>query len=129
LTNANVDQVVTAVDGQTLTPKYKDGENSLCSRRHANRCLRAGGQYRSQAWCESLHRCGQAAGWNAAGSRVMDRSGWSNTADVIAARGTSRGFGTSPWTPPPLEPLHRDLSSHRFQRSPSLSSLSMMALR
>ena len=26
MTNANVDQVVTAVDGQTLTLKYKDGE-------------------------------------------------------------------------------------------------------
>jgi hypothetical protein len=29
MTNANVDQVVTAVDGQTLTLKYKDGENTI----------------------------------------------------------------------------------------------------
>jgi len=29
MTNANVDQVVTAVDGQTLTLKYKDGENKI----------------------------------------------------------------------------------------------------
>ena len=43
MTNANVDQVVTAVDGQTLTLKYKDGEReNLCPRRHANCCLRAG---------------------------------------------------------------------------------------
>ena len=45
MTNANVDQVVTAVDGQTLTLKYKDGEKrNLCPRRHANCCLRAGRQ-------------------------------------------------------------------------------------
>jgi hypothetical protein len=30
LTNANVDQVVTTVDGQTLTLKYKDGEKKIC---------------------------------------------------------------------------------------------------
>ena len=30
-TNANVDQVVTAVDGQTLTLKYKDGEKRILS--------------------------------------------------------------------------------------------------
>jgi hypothetical protein len=29
MTNANVDQVVTAVDGQTLTLKYKDGEKKI----------------------------------------------------------------------------------------------------
>ena len=29
MTNANVDQVVTAVDGQTLTLKYKDGEEKI----------------------------------------------------------------------------------------------------
>jgi Domain of unknown function (DUF5666) len=29
MTNANVDQVVTAVDGQTLTLKYKDGEKRI----------------------------------------------------------------------------------------------------
>jgi Domain of unknown function (DUF5666) len=29
MTNANVDQVVTAVDGQTLTLKYKDGEKTI----------------------------------------------------------------------------------------------------
>src|ERR1700722_1547749 len=29
MTNANVDQVVTAVDGQTLTLKYKDGEKQI----------------------------------------------------------------------------------------------------
>jgi hypothetical protein len=29
MTNANVDQVVTAVDGQTLTLKYKDGETRI----------------------------------------------------------------------------------------------------
>ena len=45
MTNANVDQVVTAVDGQTLTLKYKDGEKRIfVPRRHANCCLRAGRQ-------------------------------------------------------------------------------------
>jgi Domain of unknown function (DUF5666) len=29
MTNANVDQVVTSVDGQTLTLKYKDGEKTI----------------------------------------------------------------------------------------------------
>jgi hypothetical protein len=29
MTNANVDQVVAAVDGQTLTLKYKDGEKTI----------------------------------------------------------------------------------------------------
>jgi hypothetical protein len=29
MTNANVEQVVTAVDGQTLTLKYKDGEKKI----------------------------------------------------------------------------------------------------
>ena len=29
MTNANIDQVVTAVDGQTLTLKYKDGEKKI----------------------------------------------------------------------------------------------------
>ena len=29
MTNANVDQVVTAVDGQTLTLNYKDGEKTI----------------------------------------------------------------------------------------------------
>ena len=29
MTNANIDQVVTAVDGQTLTLKYKDGEKTI----------------------------------------------------------------------------------------------------
>ena len=29
MTNANVDQVVTAVDRQTLTLKYKDGEKKI----------------------------------------------------------------------------------------------------
>ena len=29
MTNANVDQVVTAVDGRTLTLKYKDGEKKI----------------------------------------------------------------------------------------------------
>ena len=29
MTNANIDQVVTAVDGQTLTLKYKDGEEKI----------------------------------------------------------------------------------------------------
>jgi hypothetical protein len=29
MTNANVDQVVTAVDGQTLTLKYMDGEKKI----------------------------------------------------------------------------------------------------
>src|ERR1700730_15262955 len=29
MTNANVDQLVTAVDGQTLTLKYKDGEKKI----------------------------------------------------------------------------------------------------
>jgi hypothetical protein len=29
MTNANVDQVVTGVDGQTLTLKYKDGETKI----------------------------------------------------------------------------------------------------
>ena len=45
MTNANVDQVVTAVDGQTLTLKYKDGEKRIfVPARHANCCLRAGRQ-------------------------------------------------------------------------------------
>jgi hypothetical protein len=62
MTNANVEQIVTAVDGQTLTLKYKDGEKKdLCPRQYAHCCLRAGGQERSQAWCESLHRRDQAA--------------------------------------------------------------------
>ena len=29
MTNANVDQIVTAVDGRTLTLKYKDGEKKI----------------------------------------------------------------------------------------------------
>ena len=29
MTNANIDQVVTAVDGQTLTLNYKDGEKRI----------------------------------------------------------------------------------------------------
>ena len=29
MTNANIDQVVSAVDGQTLTLKYKDGEKNI----------------------------------------------------------------------------------------------------
>jgi hypothetical protein len=29
MTNANVEQIVTAVDGQTLTLKYKDGEKKI----------------------------------------------------------------------------------------------------
>ena len=29
MTNANIDQVVTAVDGQTLTLKYKNGEKKI----------------------------------------------------------------------------------------------------
>src|SRR5258707_1152714 len=59
-------------------------------RQYAHRCLRAGGQERSQAWCESLHRRGdQAARWNAASSRVAGRSGWSNAAYVIAVRARS----------------------------------------
>jgi hypothetical protein len=29
MTNANVEQVVTAVDGQTLSLKYKDGEKKI----------------------------------------------------------------------------------------------------
>jgi hypothetical protein len=31
MTNANVDQVVTAADGRTLTLKYKDGKKGICA--------------------------------------------------------------------------------------------------
>ena len=48
-------------------------------------CLRAGGQERPQARCESLHRRCQAAGWNTARSCVAGRSGWGNAADVTIA--------------------------------------------
>jgi hypothetical protein len=88
MTNATVDQVITDVDGQTLTLKYKNGENeNLCPSRYADCRLREGGQFRSQAWRESLHRCDQAGRRNAAGSRVARRSGWNNTAYLIVVRG------------------------------------------
>src|SRR2546430_11512079 len=58
----------------------------LCPRQYAHRCLRARGQERSQARCESVHRRDQAARWNAARPRVAGRSGWSNAAYVIAAQ-------------------------------------------
>src|SRR5215510_10300272 len=89
MTNANVEQVVTAVDGQTLTLKYKDGEKKIFVRQYAHRCLRAGRQERSQAWRKSLHRRGQAARWYVARSRVAGRPRWSNAAYVIAARARS----------------------------------------
>jgi hypothetical protein len=79
MTNANVEQTVSAVDGQTLTLRYKDGE------RNAHCCLCPRGQERSQARCESLYRRSQAARWNAARSHVAGRSGWSNAAYVICS--------------------------------------------
>jgi len=88
MTNANVEQAVSAVDGQTLTLKGRRKEN-LCPREHAHCCLCARGQERSQTWRESLYRRDQAARWNAARSRVAGRSGWSNAAYVIAARAKS----------------------------------------
>src|SRR5262249_16582156 len=66
-------------------------KKNLCPRQYAYCCLRAGGQERSQAWREGVHRRDQAAGWSAARSRVAGRSGWCNAADVIATRGAHGG--------------------------------------
>src|SRR5262249_4209990 len=58
-------------------------KKNLCPRQYAYCCLRAGGQERSQAWREGVHRRDQAAGWSAARSCVAGRSGWCNATDVI----------------------------------------------
>jgi hypothetical protein len=51
MTNANVDQVVTAVDGQTLTLKYKDGEKKIFVPANTPIVVYVpGGQERSEAW-------------------------------------------------------------------------------
>jgi hypothetical protein len=87
MTNANVEQVVTAVDGQTLTLKYKDGEKKIFVPANTPIVVYVqGDKSDSQAWRESVHRRDQAARWNAARPRVAGRSGWSNAAYVIAAQ-------------------------------------------
>jgi hypothetical protein len=43
MTNANVEQISSAVDGQTLTLKYKDGEKKITAPQYAHCYLCAGG--------------------------------------------------------------------------------------
>ena len=93
MTNANVEQVVTAVDGQTLTLKYKDGEKKIFVPADTPIAgLRARGQERSQAGRESVHRRDQAVGRNAASPHMAGRPGWSHATDVTAARAAYAGL-------------------------------------
>jgi hypothetical protein len=73
MTNANVEQVVTAVDGQTLTLKYKDGEKIIFV--PANTpivvyVLKSDLKPGAKVFI-------QAARWNVTRSRVAGWSGWS----------------------------------------------------
>ena len=82
MTNANVERVVTAVDGQTLTLKYKDGEKKIFVPANTPIVVYVQGDRADEAWRQSLHRRDQTARWNAARSRVARGSGWSNSAYV-----------------------------------------------
>jgi hypothetical protein len=84
MTNANVEQVVSTVDGRTLTLKYKDGEKKITVPANAPIVTYVpGDKERHQAGREGLHRRGQAGRWNIAGPRLADRPRWPDAADVI----------------------------------------------
>jgi hypothetical protein len=99
MTNANVEQVVSAVDGRTLTLKYKDGEKKITV--SANTPIVTyvpGRQERDQAGRQSVHCRGQAGRWNAARPRLARRPRRRDAADVIAAARVVRltAAGTRP---------------------------------
>ena len=84
MTNANVEQAVTGVDGQTLTLKYKDGEKKIVVPSEAAIVTFAlWRQERPQARRENLH-CGrhEAARWSAGHAAHHFRQRRHHAADV-----------------------------------------------
>ena len=88
MTNANVEQSVTGVDGQALTLKYKDGEKKIIVPPEAPIVAPTPGDKGDlKPGVENLHRCGQKAGrWVVASSAYQLRQGWSHAADVTCMR-------------------------------------------
>jgi hypothetical protein len=86
MTNANVEQVVSAVDGRTLTLKHKDGEKKITvPGQRPDRHLRRGRQKRHQARRKGLHHRGEAGRRYLSRPRLAGRPRRRHAADVIAS--------------------------------------------
>ena len=85
MTNANVEQLVTGVDGQTLTVKYKDGEKKIIVPPDVPIVTFApGDKARLEARDQDFHRClEKAARWNASGGPCELWQGWSYAPNVM----------------------------------------------
>ena len=89
MTNANVEQLVTAVDGPMLTMKYKDGEKKISVPNNATIVQFVNGDKRAQAGRQDLHRRRhQAAGRHHRDRRRQCRPGRHHPADVSGLLGS-----------------------------------------
>jgi len=88
MTNANVEQVVTAVDGQTLTLKYKDGEKKILVPANTPIVVYVPGN-KSDLKPGAKVFIAAVKQPDGTWSRVAGRPGWSNAAYVIAARASA----------------------------------------
>ncbi len=80
--DANVERVVTAVDGQTLTLKYKDGEKKIFVPANTPIVVYVQGTRAISSLAPKSSSPRSNSPMNVARSRVARRSGWSNAAYV-----------------------------------------------
>lgn len=84
MTNANVEQVVSAVDGRTLTLKYKDGEKKITVPANAPIVTYVPGDKSDiKPGAKSLHRRGQTGRRHAARPRLARWPRRTDAADVM----------------------------------------------